>query len=104
MRRVPRGISVYGIPLNRLDPKSRCSFTSGPILDTYASVFRSFGSLSIGVFQTLSAGKIGQLPILGPEAVFAYATESTASVAEPWAPRLYVGMLFHTSQAAATAI
>ncbi len=54
-----------GSPLYVPAPKSACKWRLGPIVFTNNVEFVATGSLSMGVFQMLFAGKTLQFPIVG---------------------------------------
>src|SRR5436309_2726064 len=67
---VTNGMPI-GPPLYRPAPKSACRFLVEPMVVTQLEELVETGSWSTGVFQILSAGWTGQLPIVGdwPKAV-----------------------------------
>src|ERR1035441_8959962 len=58
-----------GAPSYRPDPKSGWAVLAAPIVATQAAELAESGSWSTGVFQILSAGRTGQLPMAGDWAV-----------------------------------
>src|ERR1017187_1139652 len=58
-----------GAPSYRPDPKSGWAVLAAPIVATQAAELAETGSWSTGVFQILSAGRTGQLPMAGDWAV-----------------------------------
>src|ERR1035437_7932166 len=54
-----------GAPMYRPDPKSACRVFAAPIVLTQADELAETGSWSTGVFQMLSAGRTGQVPMAG---------------------------------------
>src|SRR5581483_7621320 len=68
-----------GAPFQSPEPKSACTVAAAPIALTYVAEFGSSGSVSTGVFQTLSAGRIWQPPTLGGAAACSAAPCAAAS-------------------------
>src|ERR1039458_706963 len=58
-----------GAPSYRPDPKSGWAVLVAPMVATQAAELAETGSWSTGVFQILSAGRTGQLPLAGDWAV-----------------------------------
>src|ERR1035438_5536625 len=73
-----------GAPSYRPDPKSGWAVLVAPMVATQAAELAETGSWSTGVFQILSAGRTGQLPMAGD---WAMALE-TASRANPRANKV----------------
>src|SRR6476469_3522712 len=70
-------------PLYTPDPKSACTGLVVPMIITQAEELAEMGSWSTGVFQMLSAGSTGHIPILGDCADATQKPDNTIEITRP---------------------